>query len=167
MKIQVLSRRDFLRLLDANMIWDSNVENYDALFISILNRKEIDQSSFSDPIFLENHPNTISIAIDDVNGEFGPATVYNGEEIHLTDSHGITKEQAHELVEFIKANLNKKYAFIHCAAGISRSGAVGEFINDILNQKYLEFRKDNPRINPNPHIYKSLMEAYHGQSISH
>ena len=50
----------------------------------------------------------------------------------------ISDEQLDELYDFIMKNKDKKNFVVHCTAGVSRSGAVGEFVND-----YLEFLMRN------------------------
>ena len=52
-----------------------------------------------------------------------------------------------------------KYAhtlIIHCAAGISRSGAVGLFSNRYFKLSEKDFRRNNPKICPNPYILDTL-----------
>lgn len=69
----------------------------------------------------------------------------------------MNEKQAEEIYQFIKSNKDKKRCFVHCSAGISRSGAVGEFIQDILGtESYQDFKKRNPNITPNLHIKKLL-----------
>lgn len=55
---------------------------------------------------------------------------------------------------------------IHCRAGVSRSGAVGEVLNWYFNS-YLQqngddfaaFYQEHPQIEPNPHIRTVLLET--------
>ena len=70
----------------------------------------------------------------------------------------ISDEQVDELYDFIMKNKDKKNFVVHCTAGISRSGAVGEFVNDLFGIPYAEFRKQNPNIIPNTYIKKKLNE---------
>ena len=70
----------------------------------------------------------------------------------------ISDEQLDELYDFIMKNKDKKNFVVHCTAGISRSGAVGEFVNDLFGIPYAEFRKQNPNIIPNTYIKKKLNE---------
>ena len=70
----------------------------------------------------------------------------------------ISDEQVDELYDFIMKNKDKKNFVVHCTAGVSRSGAVGEFVNDLFGIPYAEFRKQNPNIIPNTYIKKKLNE---------
>ena len=72
----------------------------------------------------------------------------------------ISDEQLDELYDFIMKNKDKKNFVVHCTAGISRSGAVGEFVNDLFGIPYAEFRKQNPNIIPNTYIKKKLNEKW-------
>ena len=77
--------------------------------------------------------------------------------------NAMTPEQAREIVNFIRLEDNRPI-IVHCTAGISRSGAVGEVLNWYFN-RYLE---DNPpvyRLNeimnrdivPNSHVRRLLL----------
>lgn len=70
----------------------------------------------------------------------------------------ISDEQLDELYDFIMKNKDKKNFVVHCTARVSRSGAVGEFVNDLFGIPYAEFRKQNPNIIPNTYIKKKLNE---------
>ncbi len=47
---------------------------------------------------------------------------------------------------------------VHCAAGVSRSGAVGLFVRDYFSLDYSEFKRQNPHIVPNLWVSKVLRE---------
>lgn len=72
----------------------------------------------------------------------------------------MSKMQASELIDFITEHKDAPMCIVHCAAGISRSGAVGEFINDLYGDTYEKFKRDNPQIFPNPYIRKLLKDTY-------
>ena len=75
-------------------------------------------------------------------------------------------ELAAEIVRFIRKIDPGRLLFVNCGAGISRSGAVGEVLNDYFN-KFLErnalddeyFRRLNPQIQGNPLVRRILREA--------
>ena len=77
---------------------------------------------------------------------------------------------AEEIRQFILRIDPERMLFINCGAGISRSGAVGEVLNDYFN-KYLEsipaddeyFRRANPQILPNPLVRRILREKLFGR----
>ena len=76
---------------------------------------------------------------------------------------------AAEIVRFIRKIDPGRLLFVNCGAGISRSGAVGEVLNDYFN-KFLErnalddeyFRRLNPQIQGNPLVRRILREALFG-----
>ena len=82
-------------------------------------------------------------------------------------------ETAGEIVRFIRRIDTRRLLFVNCAAGISRSGAVGEVLNDYFN-KYLEcnplddeyFRRTNRQIQGNPLVRRILREALFGAAFS-
>ena len=78
-------------------------------------------------------------------------------------------EIAGRIVRFIRQIDTSRLLFVNCEAGISRSGAVGEVLNDYFN-KYLErnelddeyFRRLNPQIQGNSLVRRILREALFG-----
>jgi predicted protein tyrosine phosphatase len=80
------------------------------------------------------------------------------------------KHDAQRIKEFVE-NLNpKKTLYINCGAGISRSGAVGEVVNEYLNKflinnvaDYEFFFKVNKQIQPNPYIKRILLAEFFGE----
>lgn len=79
------------------------------------------------------------------------------------------EQMADEIVNFVRGIDSDGVLFVNCGAGISRSGAVGEVLNDYFN-KYLErnelddeyFRRLNPQIQGNPLVRRILREALFG-----
>jgi len=55
---------------------------------------------------------------------------------------------------------------VHCMAGISRSGAVGLFLNDMFGLDYGSFKNENPTIIPNQCILSMLRKSNNYWSIS-
>lgn len=76
---------------------------------------------------------------------------------------------AGKIVDFIRNIDTERLLFINCWAGISRSGAVGEVLNDYFN-KYLEhneldneyFRRLNRQVQGNPLVRSVLREVLFG-----
>ena len=77
---------------------------------------------------------------------------------------------AGEIVRFVRGIDTSRLLFVNCGAGVSRSGAVGEVLNDYFN-KYLEFnapddeyfRRLNPQIQGNPLVRRILRDALFGR----
>jgi len=77
----------------------------------------------------------------------------------ISHTHSFRSDQAKQIIQFIEDNKNKNY-IIHCVAGISRSGAVGTFISNYLdNVDYDFFKKYNTRIAPNIFILSTLINT--------
>lgn len=127
---------------------DSNIEAIDETFIiSILDSS----GPYRIPLFKNNHNNVITLVFDDVikSGDSSPTV--------SKDTIAFNTKMAENLYNFIELNKNKNSCLVHCAAGISRSGAIGTFIYDLFGVgNYLQFKKNNPRIFPNPFILKLL-----------
>ena len=62
------------------------------------------------------------------------------------------------IYEFIQQHKDKVRFVVHCSAGISRSGAVAEFIKEIHHENIdkEQYMKDNKYIQPNLYILKEL-----------
>ena len=81
-------------------------------------------------------------------------------------------EIAEKIVTFIRRIDTSRLLFVNCGAGISRSGAVGEVLNDYFN-KYLDlnalddeyFRRLNRQIQGNPLVCRVLREALFGRGF--
>ena len=169
MEIYVLGRSRFDHVMEKNGIDDSNVAFIkDAFFISILSTKPMPASNFHLPVFNNKHPNVMTLSFDDV-GIDGLSTFLTGDPNNLVvqEKGGIpmNDDQAERLVDFIISHKNKNVAFIHCAAGISRSGAIGAFINDLAGQKYADFKRFNPQVHENPLVKSLLNKKYNERNI--
>lgn len=76
----------------------------------------------------------------------------------------MTVENAVEILKFVEDFKNKDIMIVHCFAGMCRSGAVGQFINELVNadnefdKQY--FETNNKQIIPNPFVLKMLKMAH-------
>lgn len=162
MNVYVYSRSAFDHLIARNFLEDSNVEGVkNTIFISILSSKALPHSVFHEPVFKEPHPNVLTVTFDDVIDEDGNAVFLNAWGQGVKDKGTpITEDQAAEIVDFVLNHRDKEYAFVHCAAGISRSGAVGSFIADVNGVDYDTFKRMNPQIHENRHVKNLLNKIY-------
>ena len=77
-------------------------------------------------------------------------------------SNAMTPEQAKQIVDFIRIE-DDRPIIVHCTAGISRSGAVGEVLNWYLNRFEADdsdsrkFEIMHPDIVPNSHVRRLLL----------
>lgn len=137
MKINVLSKVKFIELLSSQNINDSNVENYNQFYISINN-------SDAHPYFKEDHSNVLNLFFDDVTQDYkqyekSEQEGYNFKNFTAKrDLKAISDRDAISILEFLEKNMDCPSLIVHCSAGISRSGAVGLFINDFMKQNYFD-----------------------------
>lgn len=149
MKIDVLPRRVFEKAQES----DAETElltNY--RIISINSRDE--SPPFSDESL--SHPNLLCLVFDDICNEPSP-----GEDI--SPARMFSSRDAQRILEFVKDD--SMPLLIHCTAGISRSGAVGECLDLYFNRwrcnnrrAHLYFLDNNPQIMPNPIVRRIFLE---------
>lgn len=77
------------------------------------------------------------------------------------------EDMAKQIVEFAQKMNPNKLCFIHCDAGISRSGAVGYVLNEYFNKKlennetdFNFFKNENKHILPNDLVVKILKKSF-------
>ena len=129
-KIIILNRPQFTGMCQVNDWSDATVEMlHNIAFISI------SDTDSQQPVFNQDHLNVLNLKFDDINSD-------------------LLDETSENIVNFIESNLGKLF-YIHCNAGISRSGAVGKFIessyDDYRNSIYNE-----GKLRPNISVLTSL-----------
>lgn len=114
-----------------------------------------EQPPFSNASLLS--PNLLCLTFDDICNEPAP-----GEDI--SPAILFTANDAQAILEFVHDN--SMPVLIHCTAGVSRSGAVGECLDLYYNRWLCDNRRDhlyfldnNRQIMPNPIVRRILMEA--------
>lgn len=138
---------------------DDNIENIkDTAYISIICTEECRKYYLEDDTahwFVKEHPNVLNLDFDDIVED----RMYKG---HLFKA--MSEEQAEKCVDFIEKNKGKHFE-VHCTAGISRSGAVCQFIFDFFNENKCYSEEDfnyfNRHINPNNHVLTLLKRAFY------
>jgi predicted protein tyrosine phosphatase len=154
--IKVLARFLFWGILKKQGITDSNVENQDNTFYISINSTEGNDIT---PYFKEKHPNVLTLYFDDCN-EYKKHPV-DGSPDEFYEQIPMSEEQALEIIKFAEKMNNESNVYVHCTAGVSRSGAVGAFISDYLGNKWDDFIKVNPQVIPNSHISSLLKRVYY------
>ena len=155
--VKVLSRILFWGMLKKQGITDSNVESQENTYFISINSTE---GSDSVPYFKENHPNVLTLFFDDCDEYIKyPKIGSNGDFIEVIP---MSEEQGLEVMEFVKKMGKNPNIYVHCTAGVSRSGAIGAFISDYLGIKWDEFKKVNPYVLPNTHISSLMKKIYYG-----
>lgn len=143
--IIVLSRSDFKRLLS-----ELTEQQFAAsAFISIH-----DPSGANSDVILEPHSNVLNLWFDDVDDVDDGSVDLLGDPIIPFDSN-----MASKLLEFIDVNKDKPNFVVHCTMGVSRSGAVGDFLSTYFGVPYDSFKRNNPKVIPNALVRKTLLNA--------
>ena len=134
-------------------ITNDNVEQYsNTFFISINGTRAGDGIEWNKTYFTDKE-NVKVIFFDDVDKDYTINIVGTGK---TETVKALTEQQAEELFEFIDKHKDKETCMVHCAAGISRSGAVGQFINDYTRSDKEVFKRNNPHILPNNLVVRLL-----------
>ena len=152
MKIKVLPRIFFEKVkgtsVEAELLAKSKI-------ISINSSCGVDDTPPFSPELL-NHPHLLTLTFDDICNEpetpedLGNAVLFN-------------ENMAHQIMRFVDDG--KLPLLVHCTAGISRSGAIGEVLNWYFN-RYLknntsddeDFVRNNRQIQPNTLVRKILLQ---------
>ena len=160
MKILVKSRQWMEYQLNKNHEWF-----FGKLIISIFSKDS--SSPFPDRF------NVLKLEFDDVaerDLEVGWNIFESSHEmIFFNEDHA---KSIHEFIKDIPADSNKQL-FVHCDAGVSRSGAVGYILNEWFN-KYLTsneednkfFQQNNSHIMPNPLVVRLLKNELFGKPFA-
>lgn len=156
-----MSKPAFDKLLFEKGVTPANVEQQDKLvFISLNNNLECTVPG-ERPFFLSDKKNVKVMRFADVDKDAYVSLIDGSNRKVLAKA--FTEKQAAELYGFIKDNVivgRTEAVLIHCTMGIARSGAVASFIHDYLKGSWETFKRDNPQIQPNVHVYNLLSKQW-------
>ena len=144
--VKVLSKPEFNDLMANNKVDDKNIEKLQNLALISINDTH---GQWNVSWFDADHPNVLRLWFDDIEHDL---------ETSPTNPHkckALSPEQAKQVFDFINENYEKDF-IVHCSAGISRSGAIGAFINDYFGWDRAKFEKDNPHVHPNARVSRML-----------
>lgn len=163
MKITIWPRNYFYASLAEAGINDDTVSQHpEAAFISIQSTPAIERGK--EPYFKKQHPNALTLVFDDLTDkDTDVLEQYRGSRL-------FDENDAQTVIDFVRSNVranNDRNFILHCTAGISRSGAVGEFIQRVLGVPYGSFHQWNPNIRPNIYVLNTLMRVYQEQIDAH
>lgn len=148
MKVKVLDKMSFDIIMQRTGITNETVEQQsDTFFISINDTQGTDEVPY-----FQNKKNVKVLFFDDVEKDI--------DDPKYGFIKAFTQEQAKEIVDFLEEQHGKQKCFLHCAAGVSRSGAVGTFVNDFFGADFFEFQKNNPYVHPNGHVLRTLKREF-------
>lgn len=144
--VRVMSRLKFDEYVDEQGWNDRNIGIQDVAVVEILDYTNL--ANNYNPVFTYFSDNVFLVRCDDVDGK-------------LDNNRPFTEDDAIELFGFIEKNIDKKRFIVHCAMGVSRSGAVGRFLFDYLKSKNYDvgFPEHNS-ISPNGLISRLLNNQY-------
>lgn len=156
-KVLILSKTRFVDLLRDKGISESTIATRFSriAFISILDTED------SLPVFHQEHANLLQLRFDDVEEDIEVPVIGTGKTLAI---RAMTQDQAGAIVRFVAAHRDKKIFVVHCTAGVSRSGAVGHFVNEFLGGNRAGFKEMNPNICPNRHVLKLLAKELAGNA---
>ncbi len=153
MEVTVTNKETFDTLLKRKGVTKENVESRTKTFFISIN----DSAGTDEVPYLENKYNVLVLYFDDVDEDIVVKIIGTDE---VVTARAFTMEQAREVIDFIERNKDKEFCLVHCAAGISRSGAVGTFVSDYFGCNYFDFKKRNPYTNPNNLVMRLLKRAW-------
>lgn len=155
MKIHVVSRSQIKRLHKKDFSFHKN--NWIiSIYSSAMESRDGNTNAYSPLPFT---PNILKLQFDDVTELEG------NEYIHFN------QYLAKKIVDFIKSikDDGSKDFYVHCDAGVSRSGAVGYLLNEWFNKFISDnkeddefFKQTNSHIMPNPQVIRILKQEMFG-----
>ena len=145
MIVRVLNKEHFELILPRMRIYNSNVEEQmDKAFISITDGYNTDIHYFN-----KDYKNVLNLEFDDVTDRNSDGNIL------------FNREHGSKIIEFVERNNHVETLYVHCLAGVSRSGAVGVFLNEIYgSETFYDFCNSNTKINPNFFILALLRRMY-------
>lgn len=156
-----LSYSEFADQMKKHALDDSNIETKKSALIEIAGEQDALEMLY----FKQDHSNVLRILFDDVDepykvyimGELSAGQVIEDErEYRMVVPMSV--EQGKQILEFVKKHRDATNFIVHCAAGISRSGAVAKFITEYFGGDDRGYVFLNPHTQPNSRILKILRE---------
>lgn len=152
MKIFVCSKKEMRSQWFTDKDWYSDPKKY---FISIAGLA--DGCEYPCPFLTKDSKRVLHLLFDDVteSEKDNPSIIL------------FCQDHAKAIVDFVKRIPKDVILYVNCAAGISRSGAVGFCINEYVNSNNLEdyetFKQLNFQIQPNPYVKRILNKEMFGE----
>lgn len=137
MKIHILNRNEFKKFVSTSYADFNSLEADDErCFISI--------HGYDETMFFPSGKNFLNLFFDDLTDK---------ELCYYPDCQLFDEGDAHLVIQFCNENKDKQELYIHCQAGVSRSGALGVCINDTWgDESFQVFMNRNRRIAPNSYV---------------
>lgn len=157
MKILVVPRHFVEKQVNSNPNWIQN-----KWIISIFSHGSVSP--------VQDRFNILKLEFDDVSErDMGGWNSISDNTIFFNENNA---KQIHKFIESIPIDSNKIF-YVHCDAGVSRSGAVGYLLNEWFNkfltinkEDQLFFQQNNSHIMPNPLVVRLLKRELFGTDYS-
>lgn len=146
-----LSYPQFRATLDVAKIDDTNIEEKKSAVIEVMGEQDL---LFFPFYFKQDHPNVLRLLFDDVDEPLTTSLLGDGRDVIPVVP--MTEEQGKQIIDFVRTNKDMHNFVIHCAAGISRSGAIAKFINEYFDGEEWYYWELNPNTRPNARILNIL-----------
>lgn len=157
-----LSYPQFRASLDEAKIDDTNIgeKGKNSAVIEVMGEQDL---LFFPFYFKQDHPNVLRLLFDDVDTPLTTSSLGDGRDVIPVVP--MTEEQGQLIVDFVRANKDKQNFVVHCAAGISRSGAIAKFIVEYFDGEEWYYQHLNPHTMPNSRILNILrrLSQTHGK----
>lgn len=141
MDLKVMSKAKMKELLEINEFLNNpeKIEGNDIAIISVIDPGK-------ERLIPHNLKNVLVLEFPDID-DADASNSFNYEE---------------DVITFIKKHKNKSMFFVHCTAGVSRSGGIGMFIRDFYLNEYEKqyFDRFHKHLTPNALVYRRLVNAY-------
>lgn len=147
------SYSEFCSLMDRHHISDDNPELKNSAFIEVMGEQEL---IYMPMYFKKDHPNVLRLYFDDIDEPLDVKYFDGRDGGHLEP---MTEEQGKQIVDFVKANEHRGSFLVHCAAGISRSGAIAKWITEYFGGDEAYYKQMNLYTVPNQRILNILRDV--------
>jgi predicted protein tyrosine phosphatase len=157
-KIYVMSKVQFHEMITRNGIDDTNVDEF--IRIAFICIDDTSGDYYANPLFRHNHHNVLCLKFDDVEEDLQVSPT------NKEMTKAFTEKDARRIIKFLESNTSVNTLVVHCAGGISRSGAVGQFALDYLNGDKESFKINNSHITPNAKVVRTLNQVHREKYVS-
>lgn len=147
--------------LDGNPVNSITIasERYDKTWIiSVTNA---DDTKYKTPVLIpQDREDAIALAFDDVE----PKLHYGWGEVCNEKYTYFTNDMARKVVDFVnRAHSNpdsNDLLVVNCHMGVSRSGAISDFVRTVCRIDFQRWKRSNQTVNPNRHVLELLTAAW-------
>lgn len=153
-KVKTYSLNEIRKYIEDNEINDNTVNGRPEYFISISNSAGPEYVE----LFHNDHHNVLELHFEDVE-EDGYKTLNSLTQQGRVWCNAMSKKQADEVVKFVSRIPKGRMLHIHCEQGLSRSVAIADVINELINDQHV----DNPK--SNKHVKQMLINSFKEKGI--